>query len=297
MSNPASHRVGRQGSSLATDVSVRSDMTDVDRRASTGGDATGTNRHRARPAPESVASTVPTRRRSLIDDLTEGVLALVREQRLPPGARLPSASILAQRFGVATPTMREALRVLEATGVVAMRHGSGTYVREHAPRMVIANPSRHPVESTVLDVLDARLLLEPELAERAARQCGASDGEMLARVLADGDAAIVAGDDEKLCAATMAFHTAIARVAGNVVLAEALRSITELYADHQLQIGRLFDDRELDQREHRALAAAIRIGQPHKVRRLMTAHLREVRDVVAARLGERESHRPVRKEA
>ncbi len=236
------------------------------------------------------------RRHSLVDDLILDVLALMRDEGLNAGSRLPSTSTLARRFGVATPTMREALLRLEATGVVSIRHGSGTFVRDDAPRMVIANPSRQTAESMTLDVLDARLVLEPPLAEAAARRHTPADDERLDEILGEADAAIAAGDDRRLSAATMAFHATIAAMAGNVVLAEAVRAITELYGDHQLQIGRLFDDRELDQKEHRALAAAIRTGQPHKARRLMTEHLREVRDVVAARLAER-GRRPKRREA
>jgi GntR family transcriptional repressor for pyruvate dehydrogenase complex len=249
-------------------------------------------------APRSAqADAVRRRRRSLVDELILDVLTLVRDEGLTAGSRLPSTSTLAHRFGVATPTMREALLRLQATGVLNIRHGSGTFVRDDAPRMVIANPSRQTAESMMLDVLDARLLIEPSLAESAARRRTTQDGELLHQILGEADAAIAAGDDRRLSEATMAFHAAIAAMAGNVVLAEAVRAITELYADHQLQIGRLFDDRELDQREHRALAVAIQTGQPHKSRRLMTEHLREVRDMVATRLTERSGRGTKRKEA
>src|SRR3954451_19057435 len=97
--------------------------------------------------------SVGRRRRSLVDDLILDVLALVRDEGLSAGSRLPSTSTLARRFGVATPTMREALLRLEATGVVSIRHGSGTFVRDDAPRVVIANPSRQTSESMTLDVL------------------------------------------------------------------------------------------------------------------------------------------------
>lgn len=206
-------------------------------------------------------------------------------ESLAAGDKLPSLSALARRFGVATPTMREALRRLEATSVVTIRHGSGIYLREKAPRLVLANPSRQATEQSVaLEVLDARVLIEPELATRAATRRTDANVAALTRILDTADQAIADRDDEALSTATMSFHASIAAVSGNSVLAEALRAITELYQDHQIEIGRLFDDRELDQREHRDILAAIAAGRPQRARRLMTAHLQEVHDVVEARL-------------
>ena len=50
---------------------------------------------------------------SLSEHLTQEVMALVWAKKLAPGDRLPSVKELAERFSVATPTMREALRLLE----------------------------------------------------------------------------------------------------------------------------------------------------------------------------------------
>jgi GntR family transcriptional repressor for pyruvate dehydrogenase complex len=230
----------------------------------------------------------PRRRPSLLDDVTAALLDYAREAGLGKGGRLPSTRAMAERFGVATPTMREVLRRLEATGAVVIRHGSGVYLAEDAPRLLIANPARlQTAGQTALDVLDARLLVEPTLAARAAVRCTAADSGALQTVLDEADAAIAAGDEERMGAATMRFHGAIADLAGNAVLAESVRAITELYIDHQVDIGRLFNDPQLDQREHRELLAAISGRHPQRARRLMTAHLTEVRDVVAARLAER----------
>ncbi|HVX42488.1 MAG TPA: FCD domain-containing protein, partial [Mycobacteriales bacterium] len=198
---------------------------------------------------------------------------------------------LARRFGVATPTMREVLRRLEATGAVRIRHGSGVFVQDDAPRSVIANPTRGPGSATApLDVLEARLLIEPELAERAARRRTDADIAKLQGILGEVDRAAQAGDEEARSAASMQFHATVAEVAGNVVLAEAVRAITEIYGDYQLQIAELYADPQRDQEEHSAILAAISAGQPQKARRLMTAHLSEVYDIVSQRLGSKSPH-------
>jgi GntR family transcriptional regulator, transcriptional repressor for pyruvate dehydrogenase complex len=79
-------------------------------------------------------------RQSLSDALTERVLGLIRDDGLQAGDRLPSARALAERFAVATPTLREVLRRLQATGAVEIRHGSGVYVGETMSRLLLPNP-------------------------------------------------------------------------------------------------------------------------------------------------------------
>ena len=77
--------------------------------------------------------------------MTESILGIIREGGLRPGDAIPSARELAKRFAITTPTVREALRKLEATGAVEFRHGSGTYVGPTINNVVLANPHRPPI--------------------------------------------------------------------------------------------------------------------------------------------------------
>ncbi|MFI0483155.1 FadR/GntR family transcriptional regulator [Actinomadura sp. 9N215] len=134
-------------------------------------------------------------RPSLADALTERMLELIRSDGLRAGDRLPSARELSQRFAVTTPTLREALRRLEATGAIQLRHGSGIYVGADLERVVIPNPNVRMLESDrLLQLLDARLLIEPPLAGRAARLSEPADIDVLRAILdqAGADLAAVA---------------------------------------------------------------------------------------------------------
>jgi GntR family transcriptional repressor for pyruvate dehydrogenase complex len=63
---------------------------------------------------------------SIVDQLLEGI----RSGAFPPGSVLPAERELAARFGVSRGSVREAIRVLEHSGVVDVRTGSGTYIAE-----------------------------------------------------------------------------------------------------------------------------------------------------------------------
>jgi GntR family transcriptional regulator, transcriptional repressor for pyruvate dehydrogenase complex len=227
-------------------------------------------------------------RRSLLDDLTAGLVRLIEDGGYQIGDRLPSMSSLATQFGVATPTLREAARRLEATGTVAFRHGSGVYVSGDSRRLVIANPARSEIgDAATLDVLDTRLLIEPALAGRAA---GRGDPAQLAEieaVLAAAAQAITEGKEPTITQLNMRFHVMIARAAGNKVLTETLQSIVELYEPQQRVIGRLYDDPQHDHEEHREIFAAVARHDETRAADLMRAHLEDVIAVVSSKLQSR----------
>ncbi|TDD71403.1 FadR family transcriptional regulator [Actinomadura darangshiensis] len=234
-------------------------------------------------------------RPSLSDALTEGMLELIRSDGLRPGDRLPSARELSRRFAVTTPTLREALRRLEATGAIQLRHGSGIYVGADLERVVIPNPNVRELEADrLLQLLDARLLIEPPLAGRAARLSEPADIELLRAILdqAGADLGGVAPDapdpqeaEVRLHKANMTFHSEVAGLAGNSVLCEVIDSLLSVHASEQRAIQRIFDDRVRDFEEHTAILAAIEAGAERDAESLMRSHLTDIRHVIEQRLG------------
>ncbi|MBJ7603202.1 MAG: FadR family transcriptional regulator [Candidatus Dormibacteraeota bacterium] len=221
---------------------------------------------------------------SAADFITEHVLRLIREGGLQAGDRLPTVDALSRRLSVAPPTMREAMRRLEALGVVEMRHGSGTYVLEGAFRMVLPNPDPGPLASeTVIELLDARILIEPRLAQLAAER--GTTGEFIALESLLGEAGShLSGDDNSLQELNLGFHRAIARIAGNRILSQVVDSILDLYAGEQLLIMQLFNDRRGDHQHHLQILAGLRGRSPARAGQLMREHLVEIRTVMQGRL-------------
>lgn len=232
------------------------------------------------------------RRWSLSDELTRQVLSLIRSKNLGPGDRLPSVRALAERSSVATPTMREALRRLQANGVVQMRHGSGVYVRNGQERIVLANPNHGELEpGTILDLLESRLLIEPQLTALAAESVNDSQLAEIEQHLEEAERCLGGEDDDELHRANMDFHRAIANFSGNSVLSQILEALIELYSFEQRVILTIYDDRSRDHREHREILAAIRSGNAERARELMRQHLQGVRSIIEAKLAEDDRER------
>lgn len=223
-------------------------------------------------------------RRSLSTDLAAAVASMVHEQRLEPGAQLESVKSLAARFGVAIPTMREALRQLEAMGGVRLRHGSGVYVGENVHRMVVPNPhSPKPTGDRLIELLQARRVIEPPIAALAA---AVRDGEGIRHLQATLDEArrCITEHDDRLWRVNLDFHRALAAAAGNGVVAEVIDSIILVHAEEQREILRLHGDEDRDFAEHRQITELIVAGDVDAARQVTEQHLDNVIEIVRLRL-------------
>jgi GntR family transcriptional regulator, transcriptional repressor for pyruvate dehydrogenase complex len=169
-----------------------------------------------------------------------------------------------------------------------IRHGSGVYVRGDLTRLIMMNPHQSPLAAeTVVELLEAREVLEPPLAEAATRS--ATDDQLAALTAALGQAETALGSDVALHAANVEFHRAIGRSSGNAVLAQVICSLMDIYGQEQRAILNLYGDRVRDYHAHRAILAAMRARQPLRARRLMSEHLRDVRTVVTRALARKGS--------
>lgn len=216
------------------------------------------------------------RRSTLGDAVTEGVLELIRAERLAPGEQLPPVSTLAVRFGVSGPTMREALRGLQATHTIELRHGLGVYVGPGYSRVVLANPnSPRLTPRQLLALVDARSVIEPTLAGMAARHRTSAH---LRRLEAAIEAVEELQPDEP---SPRNFHRELAAAAGNDILREVVDSLLAAHRTEQIEIRRVYADRVRDLRQHREILAAIRDHDAARATELMVGHLRDIRAAIA----------------
>jgi GntR family transcriptional repressor for pyruvate dehydrogenase complex len=224
---------------------------------------------------------------SLSGHLAQQVLALIHEQALEPGDRLPSVKELAERFSVATPTMREALRLLQMAGSLDIRHGSGIYVRRLESRLMLTNPYAGSLSTaTILNLLQARLLIEPPVAELAAAHASPKHLDDLTELLADAEGHLSGQDaaDAVLGVVNMRFHRGIAEGCGNTILAEVVFTLTEVHIKEQMAVLDLYNNRRRDHDQHKLILDALQARDAAGARQLMSEHLADVISVIRAKL-------------
>lgn len=225
----------------------------------------------------------PLRHRRTTDTIVEQLETLILERRLEPGDFLPPERELAAALSVSRNVLREALGVLGQKGLVRVAAGRGTTVvrpsTEHVEDALTTLIEHH--QMSLVELCDARLLIEPELAAKAALGVtpeGVHRLETLMEILEttrEDSAAHVAADRD--------FHGEIARLAGSRVLAAMVQSVRAPVTRSMLlgtSVPRAIDASDQD---HRDVLEAIRERDPEAARSAMVRHIRYVRDYVMAR--------------
>ncbi len=214
---------------------------------------------------------------TLADEVAQRVAEMIREGTYEPGDRLPSISDMASRFEVGHPTLREALKKLEVLGTVEIKHGSGVYVKNDQDVLLMSNPifAGEVSKDMMLDLIEARIPIELESAAGAARNASDEQLERLEELLEAAGEHMA--DDAYLTEVNMAFHREIAVASGNMVMAQVLEVLANLFEKEQRMLLDIHGSREEDHADHLEILEAIREGDPELARERMKEHLDGVR--------------------
>jgi DNA-binding FadR family transcriptional regulator len=205
--------------------------------------------------------------------VADRIQALIREQQIEPGERLPSERDLATQLSVSRASLREALIALELGGVIEVRGGSGVYVSE-VPVPAAAVPEAGPGP---FEVLSARRLIEAEVAAIAARV--ATDSAVDAILLAVEEMERHHANHSHNEQADRNFHLTIARATGNSALVGVMEYLWDQRGRLWHKLKEHFQTEELRQEtlsDHRRILQAIATHDPAEARRAMRAHLERV---------------------
>lgn len=159
---------------------------------------------------------------SALETALHGLRTLIADGELRPGDRLPSEGELCETLGVSRGSLREAIRMLAALGVLDTRHGSGSYVSElHAADLIKGlslTVGLLPLES-VIELYELRRALESHAASLAAARIDQATTAKLSALL---DQLEQVTDDEDQSELDHRFHSTIAEVAGNAAMTTLL---------------------------------------------------------------------------
>jgi GntR family transcriptional repressor for pyruvate dehydrogenase complex len=226
--------------------------------------------------------------RRAFEDILLQLEASITSRDFSAGDRLPPERELATRFNVSRASVREALRVLEALGLVRVRRGADNgVVFLEQPENALEPLFRFHLaleHATVEDLIEFRTVIESWTVQAAAELRRAeplADAEAILDRMEDGPP-----DPEAFLPLDLGFHLALARAAANpfapLVLEGSRRAIERAMYEG---VSRVQDPawksvRQRLLREHRAILDAVRAGKGTKAARLMRSHIGGFYDVV-----------------
>jgi GntR family transcriptional repressor for pyruvate dehydrogenase complex len=169
----------------------------------------------------------PIARASVKDQALDQLKRFIASGAIDAGGRLPSERELARQLGVGRNSVREAMKILEALGIVESRIGEGTFIVE-ATGASIGRTIGFALATwggALVELLQARQMIEPEAARFAARHATADD---LAAILAEVERMAEADDDAYgYLAADMRFHRLVAAATHNGVVAALVANLID----------------------------------------------------------------------
>jgi DNA-binding FadR family transcriptional regulator len=196
----------------------------------------------------------------------------------------PTEQDICAEFGVSKTTAREVIGALASRGLVTVRHGRRMEIRPVSewnhldPLLLELNHDPASVRRTLGDLHDLRMLLEPEIAARAALM--ATDEQLERMQHAVERMEELEDDPDAYLEVDVDFHSELASATGNVVLAFVLDSVRELLRVSR-RITNLINKMPETTLAHRRIYEALVAREPETARQAMSAHLLTVTEVWA----------------
>lgn len=203
------------------------------------------------------------------EGVVEKLKASISNGELQPGDPLPSERRLMDDFGVSRSSLREAFRVMELLGLIESIPGKGRFVRRPAGT---EDGGSIPLEdSALLELMEARRILEPAFAAEAALKATSTDLTAMLRILAATEAQL----DQRDARAQFDFdfHMALAEATHNFIFISVTRRNFELIMATHDRIYNLLDDQDAFLLEHRAIYEAVLDRDAERARREASEHM------------------------
>jgi len=214
--------------------------------------------------------------RPAYETIAAKITELITSADLKPGDRLPTEHELSEQLGVSRTVVREAVKVLVATGLVYTRRGSGLYVANKASSLQTTMfGSLPPVDPTqVISLYEFRLVLELPAARLAAERITPHELRELREVVALNRRSAENQQRQQFRESDAAFHRVIAEATHNPFLASTIATTTHAQVwVFDIAAGRTQALLLSYAEQHAAILEAIQEGEPEAAAQAMQIHL------------------------
>lgn len=206
--------------------------------------------------------------------LVENLTNRIRTCEFGPGEKLPSEQELLKEYSVSRLTLRDALARLSALGVIRVQHGKGAFVNNKvsipALENVLIPMFARQNKTHMQDLVEARNLIESEIAAKAARIRSAQDIEHLSKLLEYDEHTI--NSAEIFAQRDYEFHLALSELADNNFFHAMYQALHGQIRSFLLQYAQSITDWREALERHRPILQAIEQQDEERARQLARKH-------------------------
>ncbi|MFZ7103825.1 MAG: FadR/GntR family transcriptional regulator [Peptococcaceae bacterium] len=217
------------------------------------------------------------KRNKLYEEVVEKIIEMIKIKEITEGEKLPTEKELAAMFGVSRMAIREALSALQSSGVVEVKHGSGTYLKDVNDEVLIKPITRDLIsqKDNLLELLELRRGLDTEAVSLAAYR---ALNEHIVRLEDEFESTKKAVYEGKMAVdEDFNFHFTIAQATQNQTFIKVYNTIANSYYEGFRSIHEILQQR-LGPRiviinEHEEILKYIKEREPELARVAMRKHL------------------------
>ena len=216
------------------------------------------------------------RKTRIYEEVVSQIHELIRDGKFKAGDQLPSERELAETFKVSRTSVREALRALEAKGLMVSRTGAGNFVAELPIESLVAPLASMLIEEkdALADVFEMRKLIEPHIASLAAERATKRDIDRMKKILdkqrqqVNGGSTGVEADAE--------FHFAIGQATQNQALQKLVSGLMDLLSHSREESLQTPGRSQASLDSHYKILSAIENHDKGRTRDAMLYHIEQV---------------------
>ena len=210
---------------------------------------------------------------SVVTSIADKIKKLVSDEKMKPGDRLPSERVLSAYLGVSRNALREALKTIEAWGLLDIRQGSGIYLKDPSFQAVTVPIMAYSVgdKDTLMELIEARKVVDVEIAALAAKRCNELNIVPLTKYMENSrkNADYVTRDG----ASRTDFEGILGRIAGNRILISIQEATHVLFRSTQKEIALPVTHQDIQYAEHMMIYKAVAKNDPVAAREAMEYHI------------------------
>jgi len=234
--------------------------------------------------PNDMFRTLKLAEVSLSIQAAQQIRDLIRAGELKKGDRLPSERELSERLGVSRTVVREAIKMLRASGYVRVRMGVGSFVAEDPVNILedSMSYSNDPESKKIADLHQVREVLEPSVAALAAENATLEDIHKMELILLEMEQNL--SNSYRYIEADKLFHVALAEATKNSVFTLLLNSIVDLLQEARRLAISTPGAGERSSAYHRRILEAVKKRDAEEACNAMRLHMQQTQQDTSASL-------------
>lgn len=223
----------------------------------------------------------PITKISISESVLKRIVELIKNGDLKPGDKLPSIQLFSQKLQVGASSVREALKQLQVMGIIAIKQGEGTFVKEKVGVDSLSSYIGYLLDLKKPDILylvEARKIIERGTVALAAERASEDEINKLDNIIQRMKEII--NNPKEFAIENVNFHLTVAEASKNPILTIIFNSVYDLFMKEQQVVAKMLNLKSESIESHINIWTAIKNHNINKAIKEMEKHLNHVQKAI-----------------